>query len=136
MTLYFRTVWETGVCKYNVLYSVRNEMDLFSRKHDFYLAQEIYTLYFLIFFLGQSATMNVLLQNASTDLTFCHNQSTPNDYSSESIVYWLEGVLLTFIGFLGVFGNILTILVLKKLGKLQSNVFNQVLITFVFWWKF
>lgn len=62
----------------------------------------------------------------NADLSYCHNQSSPNDYSSESIVFWLEGVVLTFIGLLGIFGNILTILVLKKLGKLQSNVFNQV----------
>jgi len=76
------------------------------------------------------SSLNETSSNGSSsqhiDLSYCHNQSSPADYSTDSIVYWLEGVSLTTIGSIGIIGNIMTILVLKKLGKLQSNVFNQV----------
>jgi hypothetical protein len=46
---------------------------------------------------------------------------------AKTIVYWVEGFSLTTTAILGILGNIVTCLVLKKLGRLKSNVFNQVM---------
>lgn len=60
-------------------------------------------------------------------LWFCHNETTgPSWELSKTIVYWVEGFSLTTTAVLGMIGNLITCLVLKKLGRLNSNVFNQV----------
>jgi hypothetical protein len=61
------------------------------------------------------------------DLSFCYNNSSTIDPVYEKIVYWLEGVVLTSVACPGIMGNIMTIAVLVKLGKLHINVFNQVI---------
>ena len=63
-------------------------------------------------------------------LWFCHNETAgskvPTWELAKTIVYWVEGFSLTTTAILGIVGNLITCLVLKKLGRLNSNVFNQV----------
>ena len=63
-------------------------------------------------------------------LWYCHNETAgskvPTWEVAKSIVYWVEGFSLTTTAILGIIGNLITCLVLKKLGRLNSNVFNQV----------
>ena len=66
--------------------------------------------------------------------TYCHNDTfgpnVPTWELSKTIVYWVEGFSLTTTAVIGILGNIVTCLVLKKLGRLQRNVFNQVFFCF------
>ena len=60
-------------------------------------------------------------------LWFCRNETTSSTWElSKTIVYWVEGFSLTTTSIVGIIGNMITCLVLKKLGRLNSNVFNQV----------
>ena len=48
------------------------------------------------------------------------------DSDNKEINYWLEGVLLSFAGGIGVFGNATTLYVLSKIPS-NSNIFNKLL---------
>jgi hypothetical protein len=69
-------------------------------------------------------------ETAEALLTYCHNDTfgpnVPTWELSKTIVYWVEGFSLTTTAVIGILGNVVTCLVLKKLGRLKSNVFNQV----------
>ena len=61
-------------------------------------------------------------------LPYCFNASSKEQAPSfhKDIVFYVEGLTLTATALIGIFGNIVTCLVLNKLGRLKSNVFNQV----------
>ena len=71
-------------------------------------------------------------QSAVSDnsLWYCHNDTSGSNVPawelSKTIVYWVEGFSLTTTSVVGILGNLVTCIVLKKLGRLKSNVFNQV----------
>ena len=59
---------------------------------------------------------------------YCYNFSTINSTDGskrgEEIVFWLEGVGLTFTSIIGIIGNSITVAVLNRISL--NNVFNQV----------
>ena len=63
--------------------------------------------------------------NASTALSPPSYCGTP-DSINEQITYWIEGVLLSVVGIIGVFGNAITFYVLSMIPS-NYNIFNKLL---------
>lgn len=65
--------------------------------------------------------------NASS-LTHCFNVSSgnPDGELAQSILFWVEGILLGITGSFGIVGNILTCVVLFRISL--NNVFNQLIV--------
>ena len=80
-------------------------------------------------------TSSSVVNDNNNPLWYCHNDTSgpnlPAWELSKTIVYWVEGFSLTATSVVGILGNLVTCIVLKKLGRLKSNVFNQVILCFL-----
>ena len=76
----------------------------------------------------QDKTVETASSNFSKELLeFCYHESNPPPRwaSAQTVHFWIEGVMLSLTGIFGIFGNILTCLVLRRISL--NNVFNQLI---------
>ena len=58
-------------------------------------------------------------------MEYCYNSSVEKVIPA-NVIFWIEGIGLGFVSIFGICGNILTVVVLKKISL--NNVFNQLIV--------